>query len=78
MARPVGGGLSGEHIQLCAEGARRISPNLSGKWTETQDALFFAEQSLCRAAFLFFEEKLERGNCYAQQTYGFYRICQSV
>ena len=57
MARPVGGGLSGEHIQLCAEGARRISPNLSGKWTETQDALFFAEQSLCRAAFLFFVRK---------------------
>jgi hypothetical protein len=29
------GGLSGEHIELCAEGARR-KPNLSGKWTETQ------------------------------------------
>jgi hypothetical protein len=28
-----GGGLSGEHIQLCAEGARR-KPNLSGKRTE--------------------------------------------
>ena len=27
------GGLSGEHIQLCAEGARR-KPNLSGKRTE--------------------------------------------
>ena len=26
-------GLSGEHIQLCAEGARQ-SPNLSGKRTE--------------------------------------------
>ena len=26
-------GFSGEHIQLCAEGARR-KPNLSGKWTE--------------------------------------------
>jgi hypothetical protein len=77
MERPVGGGLSGEHIQLCAEGARR-KPNLSGKRTETQVALLFAEQSLNWAAFLFFEEKLERGNCYAQQTYGFYRICQSV
>ena len=30
---PGSGGLSGEHIQLCAEGARR-KPNLSGKWTE--------------------------------------------
>ena len=30
---PESGGLSGEHIQLCAEGARR-KPNLSGKWTE--------------------------------------------
>ena len=29
------GGLSGEHIQLCAEGARR-KPNLSGEWTEMQ------------------------------------------
>ena len=28
-------GLSGEHIQLCAEGARR-PPNLSGKRTEMQ------------------------------------------
>ena len=27
-------GLSGEHIELCAEGARR-KPNLSGKRTET-------------------------------------------
>ena len=30
---PKSGGLSGEHIQLCAEGAR-CEPNLSGKWTE--------------------------------------------
>jgi len=29
------GGLSGEHIQLCAEGARwYLPPNLSGKRTE--------------------------------------------
>ena len=33
MERPECGGLSGEHIELCAEGARR-KPNLSGKWTE--------------------------------------------
>ena len=26
-------GLSGEHIKLCAEGAR-LMPKLSGKWTE--------------------------------------------
>ena len=31
--RPKRRGLSGEHIQLCAEGARR-KPNLSGKRTE--------------------------------------------
>ena len=30
------GGLSGEHIQLCAEGARR-RPNLSGERTEIAD-----------------------------------------
>ena len=29
------GGLSGEHIELCAEGARQ-KPNLSGKRTETR------------------------------------------
>ena len=33
VVRTGRGGLSGEHIQLCAEGARR-KPNLSGKWTE--------------------------------------------
>ena len=33
MARPISGGLSGEHIELCAEGARR-KPNLSGERTE--------------------------------------------
>ncbi len=33
-----GRGLSGEHIELCAEGARR-EPNLSGKGTETQTML---------------------------------------
>lgn len=32
-AGPSGGGLSREHIELCAEGARHM-PNLSGKWTE--------------------------------------------
>ena len=46
MKKPVGGGLSGEHIQLCAEGARPKRLNLSGKRTETQDAYIFAEQSL--------------------------------
>ena len=35
------GGLSGEHIQLCAEGARR-KPNLSGKRTEICDAPTYA------------------------------------
>ena len=35
------GGLSGEHIQLCAEGARWLRlPNLSGKRTEMR--IYFA------------------------------------
>ena len=34
-----GRGLSGEHIELCAEGARRPEPNLSGKWTETRNTV---------------------------------------
>ena len=36
MVRPDRRGLSGEHIELCAEGAR-CKPNLSGKRTETHD-----------------------------------------
>ena len=64
MQKPVGGGLSGEHIQLCAEGARQM-PNLSGERTETQDAYICAEQSLCGLLFVFLE-KMERGNYYAQ------------
>ena len=35
------GGLSGEHIELCAEGARR-KPNLSGKRTEKHERDFDA------------------------------------
>ena len=49
-------GLSGEHIQLCAEGARR-PPNLSGKRTEMQSmtgllAAFYAVLIL-GAAFIY-------------------------
>jgi len=51
MKKPDSRGLSGEHIQLCAEGARR-KPNLSGKRTETQDAYICAEQSLCGLLFV--------------------------
>ena len=38
VVRPKSRGLSGEHIQLCAEGARRW-PNLSGKRTEINEAI---------------------------------------
>ena len=41
MKKPERGGLSGEHIQLCAEGAR-LRPNLSGKWTEDAYISLFA------------------------------------
>ena len=55
-----GRGLSGEHIQLCAEGARRM-PNLSGKRTEKQiDYLLRRLQSLFRAAFLFYVGCMKR------------------
>ena len=47
-----GGGLSGEHIQLCAEGARR-KPNLSGKRTEMHICYAFNRQSLWIGCFLF-------------------------
>lgn len=51
------GGLSGEHIELCAEGARQM-PNLSGKRTETHQphfgGLLIVEQSfLLGLLFLF-------------------------
>ena len=36
---PMGRGLSGEHIELCAEGARLL-PNLSGKRTENTLVMF--------------------------------------
>ena len=39
MIKTGSGGLSGEHIQLCAEGARR-KPNLSGKRTENKQRCF--------------------------------------
>ena len=47
MIKTGSGGLSGEHIQLCAEGARR-KPNLSGKRTEYAQVVLrpvFLEQS---------------------------------
>ena len=49
---PKSRGLSGEHIQLCAEGAR-LKPNLSGKRTEKIEhlpAMGFRQSSLedCR------------------------------
>ena len=60
MKKPVGGGLSGEHIKLCAEGARR-EPNLSGKRTEERIIAFsvsFYEQSLWAAYFIITERGL--------------------
>ena len=57
MLKPECRGLSGEHIQLCAEGARPKRLNLSGKRTETQDGYIFAEQSLCGLLVCFFGEK---------------------
>ena len=53
-------GLSGEHIQLCAEGARR-KPNLSGKRTETH-CYKLRREVLYWAALFCFTEKFERGN----------------
>ena len=40
------GGLSGEHIKLCAEGARR-KLNLSGERTETRDYGDIAMRCFC-------------------------------
>ena len=51
ITKPDRGGLSGEHIQLCAEGARR-EPNLSGKWTEIFTRCNGVLQSSYRTAFL--------------------------
>ena len=54
---PGSGGLSGEHIQLCAEGARR-KPNLSGKRTEMIVSIFHAVLILWGLLFcLYFNER---------------------
>ena len=51
--KPKGRGLSGEHIKLCAEGAR-CKPNLSGKRTENDvEVTMTLEQSSKRAVFYF-------------------------
>jgi len=54
MCGPKSGGLSGEHIQLCAEGARR-KPNLSGKWTEMLNSMtmYIIPDSPAGLSFLF-------------------------
>ena len=60
--RLMGGGLSGEHIQLCAEGARR-KPNLSGKRTEMLErlmAVFIGQSSFCAGLFFIWLDFLER------------------
>ena len=67
LLRPGGRGLSGEHIQLCAEGARLDQPNLSGKWTENMR--FLRRAVLCWAALFCFIEKLKEVFDYADQTH---------
>jgi len=54
MFEPKRRGLSGEHIQLCAEGAR-FKPNLSGKWTEMQYAML--EQSFIGLLFMYYKKE---------------------
>ena len=76
MQKPVGGGLSGEHIQLCAEGAR-LKSRISQANGQRRKMLKFSRSSPCVGCFFVFK-KMERGNMYAQQTYGFYWICESV
>ena len=53
-----GGGLSGEHIQLCAEGARR-KPNLSGKRTEIQGQILLCGSSQLRLPFFIGDDRKE-------------------
>ena len=58
--RLEGRGLSGEHIELCAEGAR-LRPNLSGKQTEERHLSimpFFPEPLFSAAPFLFPQKQL--------------------
>ena len=56
MKRPESRGLSGEHIELCAEGARHM-PNLSGKWTEMHEHILQSSPVSGLLIFIF-----ERGN----------------
>ena len=65
MEKPVGGGLSGEHIQLCAEGARSEKAESLRQMDRDARCLDFRGAVLVWAAFCFFIE-MERGNCYAE------------
>ena len=60
MKKPVGGGLSGEHIQLCAEGARLETESLRQTDRDARCFRFCAEQSLCGLLFCFLQ-KNKRG-----------------
>ena len=66
-------GLSGEHIQLCAEGARRYAESL--RQTDRDAAGFLIWVFLCSprlGAVLFFA--LKEGYCYVRKNHGFYWI----
>lgn len=69
--RLKGRGLSGEHIELCAEGARR-TPNLSGKRTETQISIRNAVLNLGLLIFYHFERRTEYD---VRETFGCHWVC---
>jgi len=73
------GGLSGEHIQLCAEGARR-KPNLSGKWTEKLEVVRYSlfSGSPARGCLFLFVNIRNEVIYYARKNPGFHWICLTV
>ena len=66
ITRPEGGGLSGEHIQLCAEGARLFAESL--RQMDGDAYVHCAEQSFWAALFCLYEKRKEVID-YADQTY---------
>ena len=75
-----GRGLSGEHIQLCAEGARR-KPNLSGKRTETLERLitvFIGQSSFYVGLFFIWLDFEKEGHLYVRENSRFHRLCKQL
>ena len=68
MAGPEGRGLSGEHIKLCAEGAR-ATETLRQKDRDANNGARSGVRVVLEGLLFFVWEKYERRNLYVFKTY---------